>query len=175
MSITRTRRWTSTRLRVVCLPYEHHGGKLKLTHEGNETEISFEHNSNNSIQWVAFYSHIEHEVEAVKSGYRVTLSYVLRWQNDPSKVPEPLQFVSVGEQDEFNEREMTFLRYNKADLAQCEPAANHFVDAIVQALKCNEFLPEGGDLIISRHLYETLNPAEAALSQSSGAITTKSI
>ncbi|KAF7902857.1 hypothetical protein EAF00_002759 [Botryotinia globosa] len=61
---------------VVCLPYSHQGGQLRVTHRGSNTFFDWG-NQSDSIQWAAFYSDCEHEVLEVTSGHRVTLTYNL--------------------------------------------------------------------------------------------------
>ncbi|TGO13033.1 hypothetical protein BTUL_0078g00420 [Botrytis tulipae] len=61
---------------VVCLPYSHQGGQLRVTHRGSDTFFDWG-NKSDSIQWAAFYSDCEHEVLEVTSGHRVTLTYNL--------------------------------------------------------------------------------------------------
>ncbi|KAF7942290.1 hypothetical protein EAE99_000340 [Botrytis elliptica] len=61
---------------VVCLPYSHQGGQLRVTHRGSNTFFDWG-NKSDSIQWAAFYSDCEHEVHEVTSGHRVTLTYNL--------------------------------------------------------------------------------------------------
>jgi hypothetical protein len=64
---------------VVCLPTPHTGGELRLKHEGKEVVVDMSDASaaTPTIRWCAFFSDVEHEVLAVTSGYRVTLTYDL--------------------------------------------------------------------------------------------------
>jgi hypothetical protein len=65
---------------VITFPTPHEGGALTLRHGGKEWSFDSRELSGRSqpcIGYVAFYSNIEHEVELVKSGYRVTLTYNL--------------------------------------------------------------------------------------------------
>lgn len=58
---------------VVSLPSKFTGGNLVL----NNTNIEWMNDSHKKIQWVAFFGDINHEVEIVTSGYRITLTYIL--------------------------------------------------------------------------------------------------
>jgi len=64
---------------VVCLPVPHTGGALIVSDDGNREIFPFEElvKEKNNIPWVAFYTDVKHQVEAVESGHRVTLQYNL--------------------------------------------------------------------------------------------------
>ena len=62
---------------MICLPCEHTGGQLRVTHNGEDIFFDFAAKSSDNIQWAAFYSETEHEVLEVTSGHRVTLTYNL--------------------------------------------------------------------------------------------------
>jgi len=65
---------------VVIFPTPHKGGALILRHDGQEYtfDSAFELSRvENSIGYVAFYSDVEHEVNIVESGHRVSLTYNL--------------------------------------------------------------------------------------------------
>ena len=65
---------------VVCLPYRHQGGTLRISHgqESHKQETIFDWGGQDSmIQWAAFYSDCEHEVKEVIAGHRITLTYNL--------------------------------------------------------------------------------------------------
>jgi hypothetical protein len=62
---------------VVCLPYPHQGGQLRVSHKGGERVWDWSNEQAESIKWAAFYSDCEHEVLEVQSGHRVTLTYNL--------------------------------------------------------------------------------------------------
>ncbi|TFK70194.1 hypothetical protein BDN72DRAFT_870443 [Pluteus cervinus] len=59
---------------VVVFPTAHQGGKLLLRHDGEDSP---------SASFIAFFSDVEHEVTPVESGYRVTLTYNLSYE-EPS-------------------------------------------------------------------------------------------
>ncbi|KAL4739206.1 hypothetical protein BDV11DRAFT_170239 [Aspergillus similis] len=71
---------------VICLPSGFQGGKLSVEHHGQKVEFNWSENSATKIQWAAFYSDCEHEIETITHGNRATLTYNLY-------VTEP---VSVG-------------------------------------------------------------------------------
>ncbi|KMU86422.1 hypothetical protein CIHG_04211 [Coccidioides immitis H538.4] len=77
---------------VVCLPSPHQGGKLVVRHQGASVEFPWDDGSLSNIQWAAFYSDCEHEIERVTEGHRVTLTYNL-FITEPlgaSLLPNPL-------------------------------------------------------------------------------------
>ncbi|KAL6720878.1 hypothetical protein ACLMJK_002803 [Lecanora helva] len=113
---------------VVCLPYAHDGGHLKVVHQGRETIFDWNQNSAGAIQWAAFYSDCEHEVLEVKSGHRITLTYNLYVQE---RVGSLLRKHATVDSRQFD-------IYNRAS----------------EALKAADFLPRGGILgFYCRHAY----------------------
>ncbi|KAM0802292.1 hypothetical protein BDR22DRAFT_844059 [Usnea florida] len=62
---------------VVCLPHPHEGGSLSVKHRGKTHEWGWDDKPTDTIQWAAFYSDCEHEVNEVKGGHRITLTYNL--------------------------------------------------------------------------------------------------
>ncbi|KAF7192898.1 hypothetical protein HII31_05768, partial [Pseudocercospora fuligena] len=65
---------------VVCLPVAFEGGELAVRHQGHEILHDWSSraaDTQNSIQWAAFYSDCEHEVLEVTHGHRATLTYNL--------------------------------------------------------------------------------------------------
>ncbi|KAK2734712.1 hypothetical protein FQN57_001482 [Myotisia sp. PD_48] len=62
---------------VVCLPSPHAGGSLIVRHEGKSITFDWDKRSASTIQWAAFYSDCEHEIERVTEGHRLTLTYNL--------------------------------------------------------------------------------------------------
>ncbi|KAM3078504.1 hypothetical protein ACMFMG_006378 [Clarireedia jacksonii] len=71
---------------VVCLPYEHQGGALLVTHRDHTNTFDWSSASTAEsetspspvqIKWAAFYSDCTHEVQPVITGHRVTLTYNL--------------------------------------------------------------------------------------------------
>ncbi|KAL4947100.1 hypothetical protein BDW69DRAFT_199901 [Aspergillus filifer] len=70
---------------VVCLPSKFKGGKFKVQHAGQHSGFDWSSKSDSTIQWVAFYSDCEHEIETVTEGERITLTYNL-YITEPSGV-----------------------------------------------------------------------------------------
>ena len=62
---------------VVCLPAPFKGGKLTVQHHGQVVEFDWSLKSSSAIQWAAFYSDCEHEIETITEGDRITLTYNL--------------------------------------------------------------------------------------------------
>ncbi|KAJ5193865.1 Oxoglutarate/iron-dependent dioxygenase [Penicillium cf. griseofulvum] len=62
---------------VVCLPSYFKGGNLVVRHEGKQVAFDWSHQSASTIQWAAFYSDCEHEIETITEGDRITLTYNL--------------------------------------------------------------------------------------------------
>ncbi|KAL2865967.1 2OG-Fe(II) oxygenase [Aspergillus lucknowensis] len=62
---------------VVCLPSKFTGGSLSVEHHGQKVNFDWSEKSNTVIQWAAFYSDCEHEIETITSGNRITLTYNL--------------------------------------------------------------------------------------------------
>lgn len=62
---------------VVCLPSKFKGGRFTVQHSGQRIEFDWSTLSDAAIQWAAFYSDCEHEIETVTEGERLTLTYNL--------------------------------------------------------------------------------------------------
>jgi len=62
---------------VVALPCPHIGGDLLIRHNKDEHRFTSENLDGDSIKCVAFYSDCQHEVEKVKKGARIVLTYNL--------------------------------------------------------------------------------------------------
>ncbi|KAL4939739.1 hypothetical protein BDV06DRAFT_230867 [Aspergillus oleicola] len=73
---------------VVCLPSRFKGGKVTVQHAGQSSEFDWSPQSNSAIQWAAFYSDFEHEIETITEGERITLTYNL-YVNEPVRVLYP--------------------------------------------------------------------------------------
>ena len=77
---------------VVCLPYPHSGGELRVRHAGSSTEFNWSQSydmDDPKIHWAAFYSDCEHEVAQVTEGHRVTLTYNLYFSSTNSILAHP--------------------------------------------------------------------------------------
>ena len=70
---------------IIQLPSNYTGGELIVCgNRGAQYKYDFGQangKSGYSVQYVAYYSDLEHEIEEVKSGYRLVLSYNLCWEN----------------------------------------------------------------------------------------------
>lgn len=78
---------------VVVFPTRHQGGALLFRHDGREFRFdsakAIADASTPSVAYAPFYGDVEHEVEPVVSGYRVTVTYNLYLIDSPTKsVPE---------------------------------------------------------------------------------------
>jgi len=67
---------------VVCLPARFRGGKLLVTHHGAQrvfdwARIIEEQPEAERIHWAAFFGDVDHAIDQVWSGHRVTLTYLL--------------------------------------------------------------------------------------------------
>jgi hypothetical protein len=68
---------------VVCLPSQFRNGELVLTHRGVVQTLDWgraieEQKEANRIHWVAFFGDVDHQIEKIWGGARVTLTYLLR-------------------------------------------------------------------------------------------------
>ncbi len=62
---------------VIILPCPHIGGDLLINHQKEQHRFVSEHLSQSGLKCVAFYADCYHEVEPVRQGYRVALTYNL--------------------------------------------------------------------------------------------------
>jgi hypothetical protein len=72
---------------VVCLPSQFNGGNLVLSHRGIAQSYEWgsaiqKQKNPNQLHWAAFFGDVDHQIERVWSGARVTLTYLLRRGND---------------------------------------------------------------------------------------------
>ncbi|TDL27718.1 hypothetical protein BD410DRAFT_781599 [Rickenella mellea] len=78
---------------VVVLPTAHEGGALVLRHDNKELIFDsgkeFDSKPPGTIAFVAFYSDVEHEVQQVNSGHRVTITYNLYFADEKAVVSAP--------------------------------------------------------------------------------------
>jgi hypothetical protein len=124
---------------VIVFPTPHEGGALLLRHRGREWIFESgqerERKQEPSIDYVAFFSDVEHEVTQVTSGHRVTLTY-------------NLYFGDGGRTDTSKDAVSEYL--------SLPPAANDkaFRETFQALLDNPEFLPDGGTLAFDmRHVY----------------------
>lgn len=59
---------------VAVLPSRHAGGAIVVTHNGKRHSFAAA-GEDHGVRLVAFYADCRHEVERVKTGYRVVLTY----------------------------------------------------------------------------------------------------
>ncbi|MCJ1464002.1 hypothetical protein MMC07_002612 [Pseudocyphellaria aurata] len=110
---------------VICLPSAHTGGQLVVQHGKSRVKYNFGsqlEQDGSCVQWVFFYSDVQHEILEVKTGHRVTLTYNL--YATPAEV-SPLRSVSL--------------------------ITGGFGKALSEALDAAQFLPDGGALGFSCH------------------------
>ncbi|MCJ1243689.1 hypothetical protein MMC30_000886 [Trapelia coarctata] len=62
---------------VICLPSEHVGGAVRLTHCQKEKVFDTAGSSTFNTTYIAWYADVSHEIEPVQSGYRWILTYNL--------------------------------------------------------------------------------------------------
>ena len=68
---------------VVALPSQFANGKLVLSHRGVVQKFDWGHDiqaqkNPNQLHWAAFFGDVDHQIDQIWSGARVTLTYVLR-------------------------------------------------------------------------------------------------
>jgi hypothetical protein len=108
---------------VIFYPTQHQGGALIMRQLQNDEEWSFNSSKILSesqeprIGYAAFYSDIEHEVEKVTAGFRVTITYNLYFDDSLESLPPALS-----------------------------PDASAFKTALKSLLDDDDFLPFGGHL-----------------------------
>ncbi len=75
---------------VLVLPSPHSGGELVIKHLGREVVLDPRPEEPSEIGFAAFYADCVHEVRPVKTGYRLTLVYNLRFvdKKHPLKAPD---------------------------------------------------------------------------------------
>lgn len=78
---------------VVCLPVRFSGGRLVVR---KDTTVAFDWESragfwnpepSTEVQWAAFYGDVDHQIEPIRDGLRVTLTFLLRTPDDHSVDP----------------------------------------------------------------------------------------
>ncbi|KAF8885006.1 hypothetical protein BD779DRAFT_1673882 [Infundibulicybe gibba] len=71
---------------VIIFPTQHEGGAFLLRHRGEEWSFDsaamISQSNEPCFGYIAFYSDVEHEVSVVHSGYRVSLTYNLYYNNN---------------------------------------------------------------------------------------------
>jgi hypothetical protein len=74
---------------VIALPGAHQGGELVVRHEGREVTVDFGPSSRFQTQFAAFYADCEHEIQPVRSGYRLALVYNLTLARSRRRISAP--------------------------------------------------------------------------------------
>jgi hypothetical protein len=115
---------------IVCLPSQFLNGKLVLCHRGVVQKFDWGHaiqaqKKPNQLHWVALFGDVDHQIERVWDGARVTLTYLLRRGSGAPSHP-----------------------------AACEDLAPRVQEAWRALLADQSFLPKGGTLAYPCcHLY----------------------
>ncbi|MGH7120783.1 MAG: 2OG-Fe(II) oxygenase [Acetobacteraceae bacterium] len=66
---------------VIVLPSAHSGGELVVRHLGREVVLDLHPEAPSEVGFAAFYADCVHEIRPIKTGFRVTLVYNLRFPN----------------------------------------------------------------------------------------------
>lgn len=69
---------------VVVLPSPHIGGDLLIRHVNEQHRFASENLDSETLQCIAFYADCQHEIDKIKQGYRVVLTYNLALESTPS-------------------------------------------------------------------------------------------
>ncbi len=69
---------------VVVLPSPHIGGDLLIRHGKEQHRFASENLDGETLQCITFYADCHHEVDKIKQGYRVALTYNLALESTPS-------------------------------------------------------------------------------------------
>lgn len=69
---------------VVVLPSPHIGGDLLIRHGNEQHRFASENLDGEMLQCIAFYADCQHEIDKIKQGYRVALTYNLALESTPS-------------------------------------------------------------------------------------------
>uniref|UniRef100_A0A0P6GTG8 Fe2OG dioxygenase domain-containing protein n=1 Tax=Daphnia magna TaxID=35525 RepID=A0A0P6GTG8_9CRUS len=84
---------------ILQIPVENgfNGGRLKIEHGSSTAHYEYHEGSNHCHFLTAFRSGCKHELEPIKSGWRVTLMINLVWRNafDVAKIPQSVQLIPV--------------------------------------------------------------------------------
>jgi len=153
---------------VIALPTTFEGGEFTLRHGSTEHVLDWSINGRgeyaNELHWIFFYSDVEHEINSVKNGYRITISYNIcghhRPYHDVRRISpvEWQQYQDVGEdEDDFGKITETPRVYRnldpehntyKAALKKVDIAwkLSPIFGGLLDAFHNNSFLPNGGRL-----------------------------
>jgi len=113
---------------LIFFPSLYNNGSLVLEHKGISKQFQFGSNKDEKkLHWVAFFGDVDHEVQRMWSGVRVTLAYTLN-RGDFSPEEKPV---------------LTF-----------EDQTKELIQLFQQAMQDKSFLPKGGELgFPCYHLY----------------------
>jgi hypothetical protein len=136
---------------VVALPTPHKGGALVLRYRGKEWRFDSSKILHDqwcqgltSVAYIAFYGDVEHEVEVVESGHRITLTYNISF--------------ATGKEGTGAKR-----------LSTINPGENAFEETLAQLLMDPSFLPGGGNLGFGlRHQYPISYDRDAHIAAGEG-------
>ncbi|WP_339057830.1 2OG-Fe(II) oxygenase [Candidatus Regiella endosymbiont of Tuberolachnus salignus] len=79
---------------IVVLPSAHIGGDLIITHAGQQYRFTSENLADQTLKCIVFYADCQHEIEKIKQGYRLALTY--------NVVLEPAQLLPFQEEKYVN-------------------------------------------------------------------------
>ncbi|TFL01056.1 hypothetical protein BDV98DRAFT_568394 [Pterulicium gracile] len=120
---------------VVILPTPHSGGDLVIKHAGDSwvfglggSNLQPSSDGHPTLGYVAFYNDVEQELLPVKTGCRVTLTYVLRWVPFNPSMTSPAE--SHGSPS--------------ADPTSLDPKLQRLTTTLSALLANSSVLPEGG-------------------------------
>jgi hypothetical protein len=101
---------------LVCLPNKFSGGRLVLKHKDEEKTLDWAERSSQVVQWAFMYPDVDHRVEAVESGVRLTLSFDILaskpWLDRLSPSSElslSIETISIGRELKERLADLTFL------------------------------------------------------------------
>jgi len=138
---------------VIVFPTAHEGGALLLRKDGDEWTLdsakAIAEAEQPAIAYVAFYSDTEHEVTKVESGYRVTITYNLYFEEDRPHSSASADTVTLPIVDSVNK--------------------NAFRDELKRLLAMPSFFPSGGHLAFGLHHQY---PIDRSWEKSSGGVLT---
>ena len=122
---------------VVCLPSQFVNGKLVLSHRGVVKKFDWGHairaqKKPNQLHWAAFFGDVDHQIERIWSGARVTLTYLLRRgaEGAPSRETAP---------EDLAPRVQEAWRALLADRVSCRKAETSPIPVAISTIKTRVF------------------------------------
>ena len=131
---------------VLVLPTPHEGGELVLQHQGTKWTYDaahviapLPHRTTPRLAYVAFFSDVDHAVQRVTAGHRLTITYNLHFSSPPPSPSSPAPASTIP----------------RLSVTQPRAANGPAVSSALTALLADpSFLPHGGTLGFGlRHLY----------------------